>query len=206
MPPLWTRIPERAAAASSDRSSFPSPLSEQKFVPRSCQDRAMGSTYRWDDLEIFLATARAGTLAGAASTLGVNSSTIHRRITDLESQLRTRLFDRSQRGYALTPVGEMLLEHAIAIEEEVLAATRKVSGRDQNLEGDVRVSTIDDIAILILPPIVKSFRAMHPGVSVQVTPEQELANLSRGQADVPCESFPSQRPTTWCRSSLARSK
>ena len=63
----------------------------------------------WADLELFLAVARGGSLAAAAATLRVDSSTVHRRITSLEGALGTRLFARSPRGYALTNAGHDLL-------------------------------------------------------------------------------------------------
>jgi DNA-binding transcriptional LysR family regulator len=139
---------------------------------------------RWDDLEIFLATARGGTLAAAARALGVNSSTIHRRVAALESDLNTRLFNRSQRGYELTAVGEDLLTHAASLEEQVLALSRKITGRDQTLEGLIRVSTVDDLANEVLTPIFQGFLAKHPQVRLEVTVVEIFADLARRQADV----------------------
>ncbi len=86
---------------------------------------------RWDDLPAFLAVARAGTLAAAASQLGVNASTVHRRIAALEEALGTTLFDRDPRGYALTGVGEALLPLAEQVEEAVLAAQLRRHDREQ---------------------------------------------------------------------------
>ena len=138
----------------------------------------------WDDLEVFLATARQGSLAGAAERLGVNASTVQRRIGKLEAVLHTRLFDRSQRGYALTPAGEDLLAHVLSMEHEVLALSRRIAGRDQSLDGTVRVATVDDIAVTVLSPIVRDFRRVHPGVTLEVAIRSEFASLTRGQADV----------------------
>jgi DNA-binding transcriptional LysR family regulator len=137
----------------------------------------------WADLELFLAVARGGSLAAAAASLLVDSSTVHRRIAGLEEALGTRLFARSPRGYALTSAGHELLPHATAMDEHAAAARRKVAARDEALAGTVRVSAIDDVAG-VLSPIVASFRRKHPGVSVAVDMRSAFADLARQQADV----------------------
>lgn len=140
--------------------------------------------FDWNDLEIFLATARGGTLAAAAHTLRLDASTVQRRITKLEAALRTRLFERSQRGYSLTSAGAELLAHTDAMDEHVTAARRKVEARDTSLSGLVRVATADDFAVTVLAPIVRSFRDAHPSVTVAVDLSTGHANLARQEADV----------------------
>lgn len=140
--------------------------------------------FEWTDLEIFLCTARGGSLAAAASALGVDASTVQRRIGKLEAALKARLFERSPRGYCLTPAGDDLLEHVSAMDEQILSARRKVLGRDDALAGTIRVATVDDIAVTILPPIIHSFRQTHPHVTVAVDVRSGLADLARQQADV----------------------
>jgi DNA-binding transcriptional LysR family regulator len=137
----------------------------------------------WADLELFLAVARGGSLAAAASILRVDASTVHRRIASLEEALRSRLFARSPRGYALTNAGQELLPYATAMDEQAAAARRKLAARDEALTGTVRLSAIDDVAA-ILSPIVASFRAKHPGVTVAVDMRSAFADLARQQADV----------------------
>jgi DNA-binding transcriptional LysR family regulator len=137
----------------------------------------------WADLELFLAVARGGSLAAAAAALRVDSSTVHRRITGLETALGARLFARSPRGYALTSAGHELLPHATAMDEQAAAARRKVAARDEALAGTVRVSAIDDVAD-VLSPIIASFRRKHPGVCVAVDMRSAFADLARQQADV----------------------
>ncbi len=137
----------------------------------------------WGDLELFLSIARGGSLAAAASTLGVDPSTVHRRVGSLEQSARTRLFSRSPRGYALTNAGQELLPHATAMEAEMAEARRKLAARDEALVGVVRVAAIDDIAS-VLSPIVASFRLKHPRVTVAVEMRSGFADLARQQADV----------------------
>ena len=140
--------------------------------------------YEWSDLEIFLATARGGTLASAAGSLRIDASTVHRRVGKLEAAMRARLFARSPRGYALTEAGQDLYAHALAMEEQAAAAFRKVAARDERPMGTVRVTTVDDIAFHILPPIIATFREKHPNVTVIVDVRQSFADLARHEADI----------------------
>jgi DNA-binding transcriptional LysR family regulator len=145
---------------------------------------ASSRPYEWSDLEIFLATARQGTLASAAKVLRVDSSTVHRRIGKLEAAMRAGLFVRSPRGYALTEAGQDLYAHALAMEENATAAFRKVVARDEEPIGTVRVATVDDMAVNIVPPIVATFREKHPNVTVLVDVRQSFVDLAKHEADV----------------------
>ena len=96
----------------------------------SCNDRFMGETnFDWDDLRLFLAVARAGGLAGAATATGKSAPTLGRRMLALERRLGCELFRRFARGYELTPDGEDLLERATALENRILpiAETERTS-------------------------------------------------------------------------------
>lgn len=140
-------------------------------------------SFDWSDLQLFLAVARGGTLAAAAAALHVDASTVHRRIAALEASLRTRLFSRSPRGYALTSTGQDLLPYATAIDEQATAARRKLAASDDSLTGTVRVSATEDLAD-VLAPIVASFRDEHPGVGVTVDMANAFVDLARQHADV----------------------
>ncbi|HVL57931.1 MAG TPA: LysR family transcriptional regulator [Burkholderiaceae bacterium] len=139
---------------------------------------------RWHDLQVFLATARGGSLASAAKTLGVNASTVHRRLAALERTLGARLFDRSSHGYRLTSAGNELLEHARSIEAEVLRAERRLRGRDQSVSGPIRVSTVDDLSFYVLSPLLSQFCVRHPRVRLELSIDSDDADLARRQADV----------------------
>lgn len=89
----------------------------------------------WDDLRTVLAVARAGSLSGAARTLGVEHSTIYRRINEVEARVAPRLFERHRTGYATTAQGDRLVEAATVMEEAANAALRQVSGADTRVAG-----------------------------------------------------------------------
>jgi DNA-binding transcriptional LysR family regulator len=143
----------------------------------------MQSLENWDDLRYFLAVARHGKLAAAADELGVNHSTVFRRIAGLEESMGARLFDRLPQGYELTAIGEEM--HAIAsrVEDDVLSIGRQVVGADQELHGMVRFTTVDEV-LRIVAPHLKCFRDRYPCITLEVNTEQRVFSLSRREADV----------------------
>lgn len=138
----------------------------------------------WDDLRVFLAVARAGSLSGAARSLGVNHSTVFRRIAGFEETLGVRLFDRLPTGYALTPAGEETLRIVECIEADVATLDRTVTGQDLRLSGTVRITATDMLAFWLLPDHLARFRAAYPGIEVEVVVGNEALNLSRRETDI----------------------
>ena len=138
----------------------------------------------WSDLQIVLAVADAGSLAGAARRLAVNHTTVLRRVGAFERQLGVRLFDRLPTGYALTGAGEELATAARVVQETIFAAERRVLGRDLQLTGTIRVTTADTLAASILPAALATFRRNHPEVRLELTTSGAMASLSKREADV----------------------
>ncbi len=138
----------------------------------------------WDDLRLFLAVARAGSLSGAARSLGVTHSTVFRRIGAFEARLRVRLFDRLPGGYALTQAGEEMRDSVIRIEEEITALALKVTGQDQRPTGTLRITTTDLLAVGVLPRHVAAFRAEWPEIEIEVVVADRVLDLTRREADV----------------------
>ena len=138
----------------------------------------------WDDLRLFLAVARAGSLSGAARVLGVTHSTVFRRIGAFETRLRVRLFDRLPGGYALTAAGEDMREAVLRIEEEIAALALKVTGQDQRPSGTIRLTTTDMLAVGVLPRHLAAFRADWPEIELEVVVADHVLDLTRREADV----------------------
>lgn len=138
----------------------------------------------WDDLRYVLAVAEARSLAGAARTLGVNHTTVLRRIDGFERRLGIRLFDRLATGYVLTAGGEELVGAAGRIDETVTALERKLAGRDVRLSGIVRVTTTDTLMGSILPEVLAEFRRTYPRIQIEVAVSNFLFNLTKRDADV----------------------
>jgi len=138
----------------------------------------------WDDLRIFLAIARAGSLSGAARSLGVNHSTVFRRINAFEENLGVRLFERMGTGYALTVAGEEMRASAERVEGEIERLDRRITGQDLRLEGALIVTTTDTLAQHILMPHVANFREAFPGIRLDLIIDNANVNMSKRQADV----------------------
>jgi len=138
----------------------------------------------WDDLRYVLAISRTAGLSPAARQLGVNPSSVYRRLEALEKELEVRLFERLRSGYRLTEAGEALAEAAARMENEALAVERHVKGTDVRLQGHLRVSTSEALAMYALPSHLAEFRSMYPDVSLDVFVTNQLVDLTRRDADV----------------------
>jgi DNA-binding transcriptional LysR family regulator len=138
----------------------------------------------WEDLRCFIAMCRGGSVSAAARELGVNHSTVLRRLDSLERDLGVRLFERFQSGYAVTPAGETLQARLDGMEEQIAAARSAVAGHDQQLDGEIRITTTDTLARSLLMPSLARFQQRHPGVRLQLVLNNAFLNLNRREADV----------------------
>jgi DNA-binding transcriptional LysR family regulator len=136
------------------------------------------------DLPLILALSRDRTLAGAAERLGVDLSTVFRRLNTLEKRLRVRLFDRSARGYQLTAAGERAAGAAERVETELLALDRDISGRDQQLSGVLRVTASETLSHAVLPRLFAQFHELHPRIQLVLSIDNRVLDLGRREADV----------------------
>ncbi|AWM87647.1 LysR family transcriptional regulator [Microvirga sp. 17 mud 1-3] len=139
----------------------------------------------WNDLRLVLAISRSGSLTGAAKDLGVNHSTAFRRLGALEGTLGVRLFERLPGGvYAPTQAGERMAAAAERIETETTALDREIVGRDRSLSGRLRVTSSETLAFRVLTAQIARFRALHPGILVELVIDNRILSLSRREADV----------------------
>ena len=138
----------------------------------------------WDDLRLFLAVARSGSISGGARQLGVQHSTISRRMRQLEEKLGARLFERKAGGYELTPAGEEVKETAARVEREMLGVDGALLGKDNILTGSLKVTAINNMASSVLMPIFASFSRAHPNIDLHILVSNSDASLSQRVADV----------------------
>ena len=138
----------------------------------------------WDDLHTFLAIARHGSLSAAARALGVQQSTMSRRLVALEARTGARLVQKTPRGFVLTPTGEAVFANVERIETEALAVERTVSGRDVRLEGVVRVTAVETLAVEVLSPALAGFQQRYPGITIELLLGTRSLSLVRREADV----------------------
>lgn len=138
----------------------------------------------WNDVRIFLAVARAGTLAGAARTLKLSQPTMGRRVKALEKQTGQVLFQRTIDGFVLTEEGASVVAIAEQMEESSLAMERRLAGEMQRLEGTLRVSSADWFGAWVLPPVVEAFSNTYPHVDIELLTGSRLFSLAQREADV----------------------
>src|SRR5689334_19236066 len=114
--------------------------------------------FDWNDLRHFLAVARHGSTIQAAKALGINQSTVQRRITAFERQLGRPLFQRRPDGYRLTSLGEELRPIAERVEADVTDFARHVASSDRELTGTVRVTCPETAGYRIMrSPVLEAF-------------------------------------------------
>lgn len=147
----------------------------------------------WSDLQYILAVANNGSLAAAARALGVNHSTVQRRITSFEALQQVTVFDRKPDGYKLTIEGQQLLEAARAVEQAVWGLERKITGKDLKLEGTIRLTTTDTLLHTIVGRPLAQFHQEYPDIVLDVSITNSVLSLTRRDTDVairPAQSKP----------------
>jgi len=138
----------------------------------------------WDDIRVFLEVQRSGTLAGAARKLGVDYTTVGRRLRAMERDLGTTLFERKADRFILTEAGEEIRVAGEQMEEAALALERRALGADRSLSGLLRVATTDALAQLLVLPALGTLRERHPDIRVQLLTGPARLDIARREADV----------------------
>jgi DNA-binding transcriptional LysR family regulator len=142
-------------------------------------------TFAWDDLRHFLAFARAGSMQAAAKALGVNQSTVQRRIAALEGHVGRPLIERHFGSYRLTELGEQLRPAAEDVEAAVAAFERHRVASDKGLTGVVRFTCGSGLAgRLGRTPLIDAFHARYPGLRLELLSSDRFLDLSKGEADI----------------------
>lgn len=149
--------------------------------------------FDWDDLRVFLGVARTRSALEASPALGIDQSTISRRIKRLEADIGSKLFDRNSQGHRLTSSGHRLLEHVERLEGTLAAMEADVFGDSMALTGDIRLGATEAFGSYFLAPHLAHFCTRHPAISVDLLPMPRNVNLSKREADC---SVTLDRPTT----------
>lgn len=139
---------------------------------------------RWDDLQYVLTVANEGSLSAAARALGVNHSTVLRRIDTFEYRHKLRIFHKLPTGYKLTVEGQKLLESALAIESTVRELEHKVFGQELKLEGTLRITTTDALSRLILGTHLAAFHRLYPKIQLELSLTSRQLDISHLDADI----------------------
>lgn len=138
----------------------------------------------WDDVRYCLAVIREGSVSAAAKALGVNQTTVSRRITALEQQLSVTLFDRSTSGWLLTAAGESIHAMAEQMQEQAFAIQRSLAGGQTELQGKLRVTAVDVCLQRMLLPGLRAFADQYPEIEIELLASEETFDLAVQQADI----------------------
>lgn len=145
--------------------------------------------FNWDDLKYLLGVARHGSTLAAGRALGVDQSTVQRRLVELERRLGQRLVQRLPGGYHLTELGQAMLPHAERIEQAVLAFEQQLAGAVAEVTGVIRVTCPEPIVYRITQSsFLDRFRARHPALEVHFVMSDKYVDLMKGDADVALRS------------------
>ena len=116
--------------------------------------------------------------------LGLNHSTVFRRLSALEAMIGARLFERCRSGYLPTAAGDEMIGLATTMADSIVEFERRVAGRDAKPAGELRVTTVEAIGQHFMPAIMAQFQSQNPDVIVELILSNEALNLSRRDADV----------------------
>lgn len=147
-----------------------------------CKNDPM-KTMQWDDVRYFLALARQGSLSATARFLGIEHSTVARRVSSFEQALGLKLFDRLPRGWTLTHEGQALFERASLLEIDMHSLQRTALGQSA-LAGRVRVTAPPLVLNFFVLPHLDEFHAMYPQIELELVGERHAAHLERGESDI----------------------
>ncbi|MDE1916814.1 MAG: LysR family transcriptional regulator [Sphingomonadales bacterium] len=136
----------------------------------------------WSDFQAFLAVAHTGKLALAGEALGMDATTVSRRLRRLESRLGATLFEQTREGHILTQAGERVL---IAVEDMAQASRElEAKGPDAGLTGHVRISVSEGFGNWVLAPNLGDLAARHPGLVIDLVASSGFLSPSRREADM----------------------
>ncbi len=138
----------------------------------------------WDNLRYVLILAKNGSVAAAARELGVNRTTVLRRIDAFQKDIGCRIFQRSRSGYLLTVEAEKIIDAANQVESVIFNIQRQIEGHELRLEGELRVTTTDTLMSSRLVPHLADFHRKYPHITVIVSITNSILDLTRRDADV----------------------
>jgi molybdate transport repressor ModE-like protein len=142
------------------------------------------SKLSWDEFRLIKAIAEARSLPGAAEKLGVNHSTVFRRLKQIEDVLGAALFEKHRAGYTATAAGEEIVALAERLDDEITSVMRKLAGQEISPSGELRVATNDTLLIHLLTPLFGKFRQQCSDVRLDILIGNQALNLAKRDADV----------------------
>lgn len=138
----------------------------------------------WDTIKLFLALHREGSARAVALAHGLSPSTVTRRISELETELDTKLFNRLSSGFLLTEPGQDLLHIALRMESDAYEIERLLQSKSGIMQGPIRLTVPSHIIVKPFMNSLAIFSGAHPKVDLEIIPSYDALDLSRGEADI----------------------
>lgn len=138
----------------------------------------------WDDIRHFLEVVQSGSATRAAIRLGINHTTVYRRISALEDQLGKNLFERLNNGWVLTPVGESIVTYAESMAEDANNIERQILADSHELSGLLRVTAPDHCFDNLIMPAIGKFIQRYPEINLELVATADELDLASREADV----------------------
>jgi DNA-binding transcriptional LysR family regulator len=145
--------------------------------------------FDWNDLKYLLAVAQEGSTLAGSRALGVDQSTVQRRVAELERRLGLSLIKRERQGYRLTDTGKELLVHAERVQQAIRDFERQARSSRDSATGVVRVTCPEPLAMRLSgSALIQRFHDRHPGLRVEFVLSDRYLDLTKGDADVALRS------------------
>lgn len=138
----------------------------------------------WDTFRVVIAISREGSLSRAAKSLGISQPTVGRYLSRLEERLGAKLFDRFNSGLFPTPTGQVVINSAIRLEQEIQTLNLRVNSAEDAEVGEVRVSLPLHIMPHGLAKDIGQFTRKHPQINLTFLETNECIDIHARSADV----------------------
>lgn len=137
----------------------------------------------WNDLQALLAVARTGQLARAAAAMGVDATTVRRRLRRLEARCGVTLFEQTREGQVLTEAGEVMLAEVEAMEQSA-SRIAETAATGKGPSGLLRISMSEGFGTWFIAPNIPAFTAQHPGLVLDLVASSGFLSPSKREADI----------------------
>ena len=148
----------------------------------------------WDGFRVLLAVIDRGSFSAGARAVGISQPTAGRKVAALETELGTRLLVRRNRGVALTPSGEQIVEDVRRMSDSATAAIRRAGGADPAVLSRVRVSATEGLGALWLPRRLLALSRSDPSLRLELVVDNAPVDLAARQADIALRLFRPREP------------
>ncbi len=146
--------------------------------------------FSWDDLRQLLVVGREGSYAAAAQHLGMDATTVRRRVAALERSVGAQLVQRTPTGVTLTPAGRLASAQAALMEQAAAGVDQGAGGADARVAGLVRVTASEALGARFITPLLGPLLERHPALRLELVMDARVLDIARGEADLALRMAP----------------